>query len=125
MKLRLTNRETGSPINVDCASFEIKGGQIITTSKGGDKFAYSVSQYSCELVPSFVDKVRDKVRELSVPLLDVETYDKVLLYLVDTLCLIEGVRTEDEREEYLWYLLRHSKKFSDTEIQAILEVITE
>lgn len=125
MKLKLIDRETHDYFYVDCDRFNIQDGEIICqTDNGslGSTVIYSVSRYSCELVPKFMTKVRTKWKELTAPCPDEALLEDAVKYLSDVLCIIEAIPDDESREEYLRYLFKHNPKWEKEDIDELIHI---
>ncbi len=125
MKLQLTNRETMESFIIDCKSFEIEDGDIIchgVDGYDGTTYFYPIERYACELIPSFLSKVKLKWAELTKPCPDEELLEDVVKYLCDILCIIEAIPDDETRVEYLRYIFKHADKWQEDEIDELIHI---
>ena len=127
MKLKLVDRETHDYFYVDCDRFNINEGNIIchkVDNYSGCEYdcVYSVEDYSCELVPKFMTKVRTKWKELTAPCPDEALLEDAVKYLSDVLCIIEAIPDDGSREEYLRYLFKHNPKWEKEDIDELIHI---
>ena len=125
MKLQLTNREKMTSFIVDCKTFEIKDGDIVChdiDGIDGTTFFYPIETYACELIPSFLSKVKLKWTELTRPCLDDAILEDAVKYLCDILCIIEAIPDDESRVEYLRYIFKHADKWQEDEINELIHI---